>query len=72
MEFRNVPEGKDQLISFMKSQNFTVLKEVKDIYGEPIDLLLAQNNIMSSLNVSAMPEQITFRKPVTYTKIGIL
>ena len=70
VEHRHSPEGKDKIISYMKCQNFTLLKEVNDVYGTPIDLLLAKNNVISSLNVSAMPEQIPLTQPATMKSIN--
>ena len=61
VEFKHAPEGKEEMISVMKAKNYTVVKELLDLIRKPSDLLLVQNQLISSLNVSAMPEQTDFK-----------
>ena len=62
-EHAKMKETKEALISFMKEQNYSVLKEVNDNQGYPVDVLFAKDTILPTLNIDAMPEQIPLMKP---------
>jgi len=51
VEHRHIPEGKESLISYMKDQNYTLIGEVKDVVGDPLDVIFAHHNALSMLDL---------------------
>ena len=43
--FSSNNEGKEGMISVMKAKNYTAVKEIKSVFGEPSDLIFVQNKL---------------------------
>ena len=55
MEHKHIPDGKQRIAEYMKTQNYSVIMEMEDKTGNPIDLILAQDKMLPQLNVAAIP-----------------
>jgi len=55
VEFKHIPQGKDALISLMETKNYSVVSEINNYQGNPVDLIFVKEEIKSLLNLTNIP-----------------